>query len=179
MAGLLRRYKSPLYGNYRKYSLLYGAVSGAVLFVFVVVSYLAGSPISTPETYGTDAVLAVCIFVSSYLYRERQTGGKIFLKELLVLGMGIGVVAGAVYGGLLLAYGGVVDADFCGRCINARIDMMPNESAEDMLAISSVKEYSLGDWAFIGGFRTFVMSIIITFFSAIVFRTEQSIRRKK
>ena len=95
MAGLLRRYKSPLYGNYRKYSLLYGAVSGAVLFVFVVVSYLAGSPISTPETYGTDAVLAVCIFVSSYLYRERQTGGKIFLKELLVLGMGIGVVAGA------------------------------------------------------------------------------------
>lgn len=178
MAGLLRRYKSPLYGNYRKYVVLLGALTGAVLTASVLFLWMVALPISAPESYVTELLLAVCIFVGSYWYREHQTGGKIFLKELLILGVGMGLVGGLVYGIGLMLYGAVVDLDFVDRCIDAWIDAIEASGSETAkAAIEATKGYALGDWAFIGGFRTFVFSIIITFFSAIVFRTEASVRR--
>ena len=40
--------------------------------------------------------------------------------------------------------------------------------------MESVKKYTAGDWGFIAGFRSAVMSIIITFFAALLFRTEKA-----
>lgn len=178
MAGLLRRYKSPLLGNYRKYLLVYGIATGFVLFFGMAISWMVDLPYAAPETYVTEILLCVCIFGASYLYRERQTGGKIYLKELLVLGMGIGVVSAVVYGLLILFYGSVIDFEFVERCVALRLEQMGSSSEPAALeAIEQVRHYSLGDWAFIGGFRSMVMSIIIMFFSSIIFRTEQNIRR--
>ena len=186
MAGLLRRYKSPLYGNYRKYALLYGVVTGMVLFAAIVAAWLVQLPYSEPENLVVDLLMTLCIFACSYIYRQNQAGGRIYLKELLILGMGIGAVAGVVYGLMLLFYGSIIDFDFVSRCIEMRVAPIEKAiadggSAEEMVqlknALEVTKTYTLGDWAFIGGFRTAVMSIIITFFSAIIFKTEKNIRR--
>lgn len=180
MTGLLRRYKSPIYGNYRKGYLLGGLVTGVIMALFVLLMWLASNAISTPETYATDIVMAVCIFVISYLYRERLPERKVFFKELMLLGLGIGFVSAVVYGLGLMVYG-QIDTEFVSRCIDARIASMKSadgiEEAELAQAVQLVKDYSLGDWSFIGGFRSGVMSIIIAFASALIFRTEQNIRK--
>ena len=47
-------------------------------------------------------------------------------------------------------------------------------------AIEMVRNYTAGDWAFIGGFRTAVMSVMFAFFAALIFRTEYApVREKK
>lgn len=177
MSGLLRRYKSPIYGNYRKASLLYGAATGVIIFLFVVIQWLAGNAISAPETYSTDIVMGVCLFTFSYLYRKQLPEQKVFFKEIMILGLGIGFISGLVYGLSLLLYG-QIDVDFCERCISTRVSTIdPADGFDAENAIKLIKDYTLGDWAFIGGFRRAVMSIIIAFAAAIMFKTEQNIRR--
>lgn len=177
MAGLLRRYKSPIYGNYRKRALLYGSLTGGVMFVFVVAYWLFGTPMATPENYVTDLVMAVCIFVASYHYRKYETEGKIFFKELMLVGLTTGLIASIIYGLLLMVYAVGIDVDFCSRCIQERVNLMPQETEAEIEAVNMTMRYTNGDWAFIGFFRSAVMMIIIVFFAAIIFRTEQNVRR--
>ena len=96
-----------------------------------------------------------------------------------MLGLIIGVVASVVYGLWLWLYGGMIDTEYVGRCIEGRLAMMDMEdkSFEAQQAIALTKAYTAGDWAFIGGFRTAVMSILMAFLSAVLFRTEKNVRR--
>jgi uncharacterized membrane protein len=57
----------------------------------------------------------------------------------------------------------------------SRIEVMEaaEKSEAAKLAVESVKKYTAGDWAFIAGFRSAVMSVIIAFFASLVLRTEK------
>ena len=58
--------------------------------------------------------------------------------------------------------------------------MEPAESsAEAKLAVELVSRYTAGDWAFIGAFRSAVMSVILSFFASIIFRTEKGAVRER
>ena len=97
MARIFRRYKSTIYGNYRKAYLIDGALTGVVMSVVMLLrDLLAKSPMSSPENYITELVLAVGIFWSCYQYRRQLPDGKVTLKELMLLGLGIGVVSAIV-----------------------------------------------------------------------------------
>lgn len=169
MGRLLRRYKSPIYGNYRKWYVVCGICTGLVMCAAVMVLWLSGNPINSPETYLTDAVLGVCILFSAYLYKDKLPEEKVFFKELMLLGLGIGVVGGLVYGLLLLVYG-QMDCEFVERCATVRISFLEVEdSVGKKEAIELIKGYSIGDWAFIGGFRSAVMSVILAFVAALIF----------
>ena len=170
MARFFRRYKSTIYGNYRRAYLVDGTLTGLVLAAAVALrSGLGEAPMSTPENYLTELVLAVGIFLSSYLYRKQLPEGKVTLKELMLLGLGIGVVSALIYGTLVEHYN------------SQRVAVMEDaaSSPEAQMAVETVKGYTAGDWAFIAGFRTAVMSVIITFFAALVFRTEKGEIRTK
>ncbi len=182
MARFIRRYNSTIYGNYRKSYLVDGTLIGGVMAVVMLLrDLLSDMPISSPENYTTQLVLLVGIFWASYQYRKQLPEQKVTLKELMLLGMGIGLVSGVVYGLWVWLYSGVLNTDLVGFYNEQRIRVMePAEtSAEAKVAVEAVKRYTAGDWAFIGGFRSVVWSIIITFFSAIVFRTEKSPVREK
>lgn len=177
MARFFRRYNSTIYGNYRKAYLADGALTGGVMAVVMLFyNMLAATPTVSPENYITELVLLVGIAWSSYQYRKQLPDEKVTLKELMLLGMGIGVVSALVYGLWTWLYCGVINTDMVGFYNEQRIRMMdaPEVSAEAKLAVETVKRYTAGDWGFIAGFRSMVMSVIITFFSAIVFRTEKS-----
>lgn len=182
MAKILRQYQSTIYGNYRVAYLKYGALIGLAVALYVWISALVGYPIKTPEFYGTDAVLAVGIFYFCYLYRKGLPNETVTLKELLLLGLGMGVAAAIVYGLLIWLMAGTLYPDWADTFRDTRLAAMPpaEESPEAKLAVETVKDYTAGDWGFIGGFRTFVISVIITFFAAIVFRTEKApVKEKK
>jgi len=177
MARVFRRYKSTIYGNYRRAYLTYGVLTGAVMAAVVALrNWMGGAPVATPENYLTELVLAAGIVWASWRYRKGLPDGKVTLKELMLLGLGIGVVSGVLYGLWTWLHCGVLDSSMTEHYNNCRIAVMddPDTSAEARLAVEQVKKYTAGDWAFIAAFRTAVMSVIITFFSALVFRTEKA-----
>ncbi len=177
MAKIFRRYKSTIYGNYRKAYLLDGLITGFVIsLVLFVHDWLAETPMSQPENFITELVMAVGIFWFTYQYRKQLPDQKVTLKELMLLGLGMGVVASVVFGLWTWLYCGSLNTDMVEFYNQQRISVMdPAESsAEAKAAVEMVKRYTAGDWAFIGGFRSAVMCIIITFCAALIFRTEKS-----
>lgn len=182
MAKIFRRYKSTIYGNYRRAYLIDGLITGAAIaLVLFVRDLLAETPMSQPENFITELVMAIGIFWFTYQYRKQLPDQKVTLKELMLLGLGIGVVASVVYGLWTWLYCGALNTDMVEFYNQQRISVMEpaDSSAEAKAAVELVKKYTAGDWAFIGGFRSAVMSIIITFFAALIFRTEKSPERVK
>ena len=97
----IRRYKSEIYGNYRRAALVDGFAASVVMAAYVLISSLVGLPVSAPETYVTDGLMLIAVFVGAYLYRKSLSEVSVSLKELLLLGLDMGVVIGIVYGLLL------------------------------------------------------------------------------
>ena len=185
MARFFRRYKSTIYGNYRKAYLIDGMLTGVAMSVISALrDWLATKPMAMPENYITELVLLVGIVWASYHYRKQLPGEKVTLKELMLLGLGIGVVSAVVYGLWVWLRCGVINTGLVDYYNQSRIEVMdPAEKSEAAkVAIEMVRKYTAGDWAFIAGFRSAVMSIIITFFTALVLRTEKGevrVRQKK
>ena len=125
MARIFRRYESTIYGNYRKAYLIDGALTGVVMSVVMLLrDWLAKSPMPSPENYITELVLAVGIFWSSYQYRKQLPEGKVTLKELMLLGLGIGVVSAVVYGLWTWLRCGVLNTSLVDYYNHQRINMM-------------------------------------------------------
>ena len=182
MTRIFRRYKSTIYGNYRKAYIIAGVLTGvAMAIVLLLRDWLSVFPMSSPENYVTEIVLALGIFLTCIIYRNGLPDKKVTLKELLLLGLGIGVVSAIVYGLWLWLNLSVFAPELVEYYNDERISMMdPAEaSAAAKLAVEQVRRYTAGNWAFIGGFRSAVMSIIITFFAAIILRTEKGEVRTK
>ncbi|MBR6418335.1 MAG: DUF4199 domain-containing protein [Bacteroidales bacterium] len=180
--GFLRRYQSEIYGNYRVAYLRDGAITGLVIAAVVFFCKIIYYPIYAPENYVTDITLLVATLFFAYRYRRRLTDGKIFFKELMLYGLGLGIVAAAVYGLFLLFYGSVLDDGFCDRCLNHFINGEMNGSGTDeekAATVEVMRTYKLRTWAFIGFFRTSVMSIMTAFVAALLFRTEKNVVKKK
>lgn len=178
----IRRYQSEIYGNYRIAYLRDGSLSGLVIAGVVLFCKLIYYPIHAPENYVTDISLLACTLFFAYRYRRRLADGKVFFKELMLYGLGLGIVAAAVYGLFLLLYGSVIDHGFCDRCLNHFINGEMNGSGTDeekAATIEVMRTYKLRTWAFIGFFRTSVMSIMTAFVSALLFRTEKNIVKNK
>jgi hypothetical protein len=85
------------------------------------------------------------------------------------------VVSAVVYGLWTWLHCGVMNTGLVDYYNQSRIDVMePAETSEAAkVAIESVKRYTAGDWAFIAGFRSAVMSVIIVFFTSLILRTEK------
>ncbi len=176
MARFFRRYKSTIYGNYRKAYVIDGLlVGGAMSLIATVRDWLAAQPMATPDNYITELVLLVGTLWASYHYRKQLPDGRVTLKELMLLGLGIGVVSAVVYGLWTWLHCGIINSGLVDYYNQSRIGVMePAETSEAAkVAIENVKKYTAGDWAFIAGFRSAVMSVIITFFTALVLRTEK------
>ena len=99
----------------------------------------------------------------------------------IFIAIAIGVIASVVYGLLLWLWCGVMFPDMVETYVEQRIAVMPKaeSSAEAKVAVELVKNYGAGDWAFIGAFRNGVMSIIMVFVAALIFRNENAPVRKK
>lgn len=177
MPRVFRRYNSTIYGNYRKAYLIDGLLVGiAMSLIMFMRDFLAATPMATPENYITELVLLVGIFWATYHYREQLDDRKVTLKELMLLGLGIGVVSSLVYGLWTWLNCGCINTNLVQYYNQQRIAVMDaaDTSAEAKIAIDQVSRYTAGDWGFIGGFRSAVMSVIIAFFAALIFRTEKS-----
>ena len=92
------RYKSTIHGNYRKAYLRCGLLTGLMLILYLLVRWLMRNPAESPESYLSDGILLVSVFLFTMLYRNALQGGKATMKELMLFGMGTAVVASLLYG---------------------------------------------------------------------------------
>jgi len=178
----IRRYQSDIYGRYRVAYLRDGVLSGLFISAVVLFCKLIYYPIYSPENYITDIALLVATLFFCHRYREGLPEKKVFFKELMLFGLGLGVVAALFYGLFLLLYGGVIDTWFADRCLEHFINGEQRGSGTDeekAATIAVMRTYKLHTWAFIGAFRTAVMSIMTAFVAALIFRTEKNVVRPK
>ncbi len=178
----IRRYQSDIYGRYRVAYLRDGLFTGLFLAFVALFMKLIYYPIDVPHTLYTDLALLAATLFFAYRYRQRLPEGKVFFKELMLYGLGLGVVAAAVYGLFLWLYGGVIDTEFPGRCMKQFVDgeLHGNGTPEEKAhTIAVMKTYKTWTWALIGAFLTAVMSIMTAFVAALLFRTEKNVVYKK
>ena len=188
MAKFIRRYKSTIYGNWRRAVLIDGSVVGVLMSVVMALrDSLSPQPMAAPQNIVTDILLLVAVVWFSYQYRRGLPDQKVTLKELLLLGVGIGVVSGIVYGLWTWFNCSVLNDGLVEHYNQSRIQAMQTaaadsntvipESLED--AVAKVQRYTAARWGFIAGFRSAVLSVIIAFFTAILLRTEKGEIRTK
>ncbi len=177
MARILKRYHSRIYGNYRIAYLKYGSFIGIALSTAVLLQTVLLPKFQpyAPETFITDGIVLVGMCIACYCYRDTLKYKRVMFKELILMGMGMNIVASVIYGLFLWFLCGQMFPDLIESFANYRIHQMPPaaESAEASLNVTLVRKYTAGDWAFIGAFRTFVISIIFAFISAIAFANEK------
>lgn len=178
----IRQYQSNIYGKYRKAYLRDGIFAGLIISSAVLFCKLIYYPIFAPENYVTDITLLLSTLFFSYRYRNSLPDKKVFFKELMLYGLGLGIVAALLYGFFLMLYGSVIDSGFTERCLRHFINGEQNGTGtpeEKEATIAVMRTYKLYTWAFIGTFRTAVMSIMTAFIAALLFRTEKNIVKNK
>ena len=100
-----RRYHSTIYGNYRRAYLRCGLLTGVLLFLYILVRHLLGVPSEAPESFATDGILLAAVFLLTLLYRNSLPDKRASLKELMLFGFGLSLVASVLYGLLLWGFG--------------------------------------------------------------------------
>lgn len=179
--GFIRRYQSDIYGNWRLAALRYGLLTALVMGAVVLFLKLIYYPVGTPENYASDLSLFAATLFFAWRYRKSLPEGRVFFKELMLMGLGLGVVAAFFYGLFLLFYGAVVDHEFAARCLEHFVNGELNgtaDPADKEATVAAMQHYTLLTWALIGAFRTAVMAILTAFIAALVFRTEKNVPRQ-
>ena len=171
MGRIIRRYNSEIYGRYRWQGVLYGVVTGLLLSVYVLVRHLIGNCISNPVDVGKDVLMVVAMVVAAYLYRRGLDGGKVTLKELMLMGLWCGVVAAVVYGLFIWIYCGVLWPEMAG--VFAERFGAKEMGAEAYEALTNPVGWAL----FYGFVYTACLSIIVAFFTALALRTTKGEQR--
>lgn len=170
MAKIFRRYRSEIHGNYRVAYLKYGLLTGVVMSLYLFLRHWIGHPLPTPSDLVKDFILIAAIVLFTYVYRKGLPDRRVTFKELILMGMGIGLVAALVYGLALWLYCGVAYPDMT-EAYAAGFRTEESSSEGYLAALNPAM------WAFFYGFlHTVVTSIIVAFFAALVFRTEKGER---
>lgn len=165
MVKIFHRYSSTIHGNYRQAYLRCGLLTGALLAAYVLVRCLMGSPVGSPLSYVSDAVLLVCIFLFSAYYRNSLPDKLVTLKELMLFGIGLSALAAVLYGIALWVIGLVLPE----QTVVFTTTMTPNETTLQDPQL----RYWAAWWAIFAAMETLLLGAFGSFLAAIFFRTEK------
>ena len=166
MAKVFRRYKSQIHGNYRVAGLKYGVTTGLLMSLYLFVRHWLGLASPSPSDLFKDLLLIAATVFFTWLYRKNLPDRRATLKELMLLGVGTGLVAAVVYGFAMWLYCGVAYPEMA--TVYADSFRTADSTAEGYLAAQNPVM-----WAFFYGFlQTAVTSIIVAFFAALLLRNE-------
>lgn len=167
-----KRYNSTIHGNYRKAYLRSGLLTGAMLILYLLLRYLMGNPAESPEAYLTDFILLVSVFLFTYLYRNSLPEGKATLKELMLLGIGIAVLASVLYGFFMWLFGTVAPQQ--------TVIFTQTLSGQEITVADPQINYWAALWGIVSGVKMSVLGGFGAFLAALLFRNEKSeIKSKK
>lgn len=164
------RYESQIHGNYRLGYLRFGTITGVVMMLYILVRYLMGIPAESPEAYITDGILLVAIFLFTLLYRNVLPERKATLKELMLLGMGIAVLASVLYGIFLWLFGVAVPE---------QTELFTRTLRGEEAVLSAPSHYWAAWWGIESAVKLSVLGGFGAFIAALVFRNEKADEHRK
>ena len=170
--GIFHRYSSEIHGNYRQAYLKGGVAVGALLAAYVLIRLLAGRPMESPVSLVIDAVLLVALLLLTAWYRHGLPEGKITLKEAMLFGMGLALVAGLVYGLLLWAIGATSST----QTVLFTNTMLGENTVDSM---NPQLHYWAAWWGIESAVKLAVLGGFAAFLAALLFRNEKAAVRKK
>ena len=161
---LFHRYKSTIHGNYRKASLMYGPLVALLMAAYVVVRHLVGRPLASPFSLLVDIAYMASVALLMAYYRKSLPDGKMTLKEGTLVGMGMAVVAGIVYGLLIWA--------IC--AISTRQTLLfTNTITQYAIAADNPQlNYWAAWWGLLSGVQTMLLGAFAAFLAAIFLKNE-------
>ncbi|MBR1766751.1 MAG: DUF4199 domain-containing protein [Bacteroidales bacterium] len=163
---IFHRYHSTIHGNYRRAYLRCGLIAGVVLMLYILVRYLMGRPAESPEAYLSDGILLLSVVLFTLLYRNALSERKASLKELMLFGTGLSVVASVLYGLFVWLFGMAAPA----QTVLFTFTMRGQEIAPDDPQIG----YWAALWGIVAGVKLAILGSFGAFFSALLFRTEKA-----
>lgn len=169
---IFHRYNSTIHGNYRKNYLRCGLITGVLLSAYVLVRLLMGSPLQSPTSYVSDAIMLVAVFLFTAFYRNSLPDHKITLKEAMLFGMGLSAVTAAFYGLALWAIG---------LTSPQQTVLFTNSMTGQQITLQDPQlHYWAAWWALYSCILMLLLGCFGAFVAAIFFRNEKSeIRTKK
>lgn len=161
-----------MHGNYRRGYLRAGLLTGLLLTLYVMARLLMKSPVQSPVSYVSDAVMLVLVVLCTAYYRNSLPEKKITLKEAMLFGMGTAVVGSVIYGLALWVIGLVFPQQ-------AAI-FTTSMTGQETLAGDPQINYWAAWWGIVGGVSLMVVGAFGAFLASIFFRNEKSeIKHKK
>ena len=169
-----RRYNSTIHGNYRKAYLRCGLLTGLMLILYLLVRWLMRNPAESPESYLSDGILLVSIFLFTMLYRNELPERKVTMKELMLFGIGTAIVACFLYG---------IYIWLSGIAIPGQTELF----TKTLMQSADFLQYPVGYWSALWGVVAAVKMAVLggfgAFISALILKNEKgtvvSFRNKK
>lgn len=169
--GIFHRYDSTIHGNYRRAYLRGGLLTGALLGGYVLVRMLMGKPVQSPTSLISDIALLVAVFLFTAYYRNSLDEKKITLKEAMLFGMGLSLVASFLYGALLY----VVE-----MCSSAQTVLFTTTmTGQEITSEDPQLHYWAAWWAIMSFLEMLLLGCFGAFVAAVLFRNEKSTPRNK
>ena len=169
---IFHRYQSTIHGDYRRAYLRGGLLIGALLALYVLARLLMGSPVQSPTSYISDAVMLVLVVLLTAFYRNSLPEKKITLKEAMLFGMGAAAIGAVIYGISLWIAGWAFPQQ-------AAIFTTTMTGQETMPGDPQIR-YWAAWWGIVGGISLMVVGAFGAFLASIFFRNEKSeIKHKK
>ena len=162
---IFHRYSSTIHGNYRKAYLRCGLATGLMLTAYVVLRLLLGSPLGSPASYVSDAILLVALFLFAAAYRRALPDKKITLKEAMLFGIGLSLVAALFYGLALWAIG---------IAAPQQTVLFTTTMAQPITPEDPQLHYWAAWWAIVAGVEMLLLGCFGAFIAAIFLRNEKS-----
>lgn len=169
--GIFHRYDSTIHGNYRRAYLRSGLLTGALLGAYVLVRLLMGNPIQNPTSLVSDLILLVAVFLLTAYYRNSLDEKKITLKEAMLFGMGLALVASVLYGVVLY----VIE-----MCSTAQTVLFTSSmTGQEITTEDPQLHYWAAWWAIMSFLEMLLLGCFGAFIAAVLFRNEKSTPRNK
>ncbi len=175
---LIKRYETPIQGNYKLAILKYGSLTGLLMCLLVVARFLLNKPLVQPLGYVENIFFFAFLLLFTYLYRKSLKGNPLFFKEAYLLNIGMGIITAVFYAIFMTAYVKWIDMDFLPRYVSFKTEELKSLGEtinEDNLKTIGSARY-ISSQSFI---LTTVLSIIFALIVALVMRTQKNIVREK
>ncbi|MBR5092092.1 MAG: hypothetical protein IKX32_01275 [Bacteroidales bacterium] len=155
---IFHRYKSTIHGNYRRAYLRSGLVTGFLLAAGHMALHTHHSSLITDHsTLILNIVLILAVFLFTAWYRHSLPDQRITLKEAILFGMGLSLVAALLYALLLF----ILQTTF--------YNLLPPPPSSDY-----PPHYWAALWAIVAALGTLLLGSFSAFLAAIFLRNEKS-----
>lgn len=160
---IFHRYNSEIHGNYRRAYLIGGLLTGLLMAAYIVVRLLMRNPVESPFSMVIDVLLLVMLFLLTAYYRNSLPDKRITLKEAMLFGVGLALVAGVVYGLLLWIIGTLAPQ----QTVLFTQTMVKNPQ-------QAPASYWAAWWAILSAIEVMLLGAFGAFLAAIFFRNEKA-----